>query len=366
MRTRWGLVWVWGVLVLAGCGSGQPATPAHAARTKRPLHTNTSTGAAATSATGGGSAPAVLPGPQALVTDEAQNRVLVVDLPSGHLVRWVALPPDPEDIATTGNGGVVVVVSTRSGKVIVLDRATLRRLETFGGFDQPHIVSISPDDQYAYVTDDASGTLTAIRLDDLKVTRTLSVGAGAHHMAFSPDERRVWVALGESARVITVVSTVIKPAGASSSAVVDPGRPHVVGHFDPGFLVHDLAFSPDGRQVWITSASGPDVTAFAARTRRAEFRVPVGPPPQHLAFAGAYVYATSGYGSTIERIDAANGRVADRAMSPYGSFELATADGYVATVSLLQGTIAIYTPALKLLRVAHLAPATREVAISRP
>ncbi len=360
------------MLFVAGCGSGQSGKPRHTADTERPLKvTRVSTVSAGAPATSGStstgtSAPAALPRPQALVTDEAQNRVLVVDLPSGRLARWLPLPPDPEDIATSGNGGVVVVVSTRSGKVIVLGRSTLRRLKTFGGFDQPHIVSISPDDQYAYVTDDASGTLTAIRLDDLKVTRTLAVGAGAHHMAFSPNERQVWVALGESARVITVVSTVVKPAGASSSAVVNPGRPHVAGHFDPGFLVHDLSFSPDGRRVWITSAAGPDVTAFDARSRRALFHVPVGPPPQHLAFVGAYVYATSGYGSTIERVDAATGRVVDRAASPYGSFELAAADGYVATVSLLRGTVAIYTPALKLLRVAHLAPATREVAISRP
>ncbi|HWD85727.1 MAG TPA: YncE family protein [Solirubrobacteraceae bacterium] len=307
-----------------------------------------------------------MPRPQALVTDEAQNRVLVVDLPSGRLARWVSLPPDPEDIAATGNGGMVVVVSTRSDKVIVLSRSTLRSLKTFEGFDQPHIVAISPDDQYAYVTDDARGTLTAIRLDDLRVARTLSVGTGAHHLAFSPNEQQVWVALGESARVITIVRTVVKPPGGATSAVVNLGRPHVVGHFDPGFLVHDLAFSPDGRRVWITSAAGPNVTVFNARSHRALFRVPVGLPPQHLAFAGAYVYATSGYGSTIERVDAATGRVVDRATSPYGSFELAAADGYVATVSLLRGTIAIYTRALKLLRVAHLASATREVAISRP
>jgi DNA-binding beta-propeller fold protein YncE len=358
------------MLVVAGCGSGQSGKSRHRADTERPLKVtrviSTSTGTAATSPSGAGSAPAALPRLQALVTDEAQNRVLVVDLPSGRLARWVPMPPDPEDIATTGNGGVVVVVSTRSGKVIVLDRSTLRRLKTVGGFDQPHIVAISPDDQYAYVTDDATGTLTAIRLDDQKVTRTLSVGAGAHHLAFSPNEQQVWVALGESARVITIVRTVVKPPGGATSAVVNLGRPHVVGHFDPGFPVHDLAFSPDGRRVWITSAAGPNVTAFNARSHRALFRVPVGPPPQHLAFAGPYVYATSGYGSTIERVDAATGRVVDRATSPYGSFELAVADGYVATVSLLRGTIAIYTPALKVLRVAHLASATREVAISRP
>jgi hypothetical protein len=55
-----------------------------------------------------------------------------------------------------------------------------------------------------------------------------------------------------------------------------------------------------------------------------------------------------------------------RATAPYGSFELDAADGYVVTSSLLRGTLAIYDPSLKLLRVVKLAPAAREVAITRP
>jgi DNA-binding beta-propeller fold protein YncE len=140
----------------------------------------------------------------------------------------------------------------------------------------------------------------------------------------------------------------------------------VSGHFTPGFPAHDLAFSPDGRTVWVTSSAGPDVTAFDARTHRVRFRVPAGAPPQHLVFEGHYAYITSGYGSTIEKVDARSGRVITRSSAPYGSFELDATDGYVATASLLRGTLAVYTPELKLLRVVRLGPVTREVAISRP
>jgi DNA-binding beta-propeller fold protein YncE len=269
-----------------------------------------------------------------LVTDETQSRLLVVDLPSGHIARRVPLPADPEDIAATGDGGIVIVVSSISGIVTVLDRDTLRVIRTFRGFDQPHIAAISPDGQYAYVTDDLRATLTVIRLTDMRVTSTIAVGAGAHHFTFSPDGLQVWVALGEAAQTIRIVSTVVRTPPLPSSPVVDPGHPHVIGEFRPGFAAHDLSFSPDGRQVWIGSGAGPDVTAFDARSHRVLFRVPVGAPPQHLAFAGRYAYLTSGYGGTIERVDAASGRVITRAKAPYGSFELA--------------------------------PATREVAISRP
>jgi DNA-binding beta-propeller fold protein YncE len=304
--------------------------------------------------------------PQALVTDEAQNRLLVVDLPSGRIARSVSVPADPEDIATSGNGGVVIVVSSRAGKVTILNRDTLQIMKTFGGFEQPHIAAISPDGAYAYVTDDARGTLTVIRLSDMKITSTISVGAGAHHLAFSPTERTVWVALGENAQQITTLSTVVSTPRPPASPIVDPGHPHVIGHFTPGFVAHDLAFSPDGRSVWITSAAGSDVTAFAARTHHVLFHVPVGAGPQHLVFEGASAYIASGYGSTIEKVNATTGRVITHTSAPYGSFELSATDGYVVTASLLRGTLAIYTPDLKRLRVVALAPATREVAISRP
>lgn len=302
--------------------------------------------------------------PQALVTDEAQNRLLVVDLPSGRIARSVQVPSDPEDIATSGNGGVVIVVSSQAGKVTILNRDTLRTIKTFSGFQQPHIAEISPDGSYAYITDDARGTLTVIRLSDLKVTDTVAVGIGAHHLSFSPTERTIWVALGESATEITALSTVTsRPPG---TPVTNPGRPRVVGHFSPEFAAHDLAFSPDGRTIWVTSAAGPDVTAFDARTHRVRFRIPVGAPPQHVVFEGRYGYLTSGYGSAIEKVNSRTGAIVARVSAPYGSFELDAADGYVVTASLLRGTLAIYTPSLKLLHVVELAPATREVAISRP
>jgi DNA-binding beta-propeller fold protein YncE len=293
--------------------------------------------------------------PQALLTAETENRLLVVDLPSGRVAHEVPLPPDPEDIATTApNGGLAIVVSSRAGEVTVFNLSTLRILKTFAGFDEPHIVAVSPDGQHAYVTDDNRGTLTAIRLSDMTVTATIRVGQGAHHIAFSPDQHRAWVALGESADQISILNT------------TDVDHPIVVGHFSPGFPAHDLAFSPSGRQIWITSSASPFVTAFNARDHRVLFRIPAGAPPQHVVFEGPYAYLSSGYSSQIEQVNATTGKVLARASAPYGSFELAAADGYVVTSSLLRGTLAVYTTALKPVRVVTEAPETREVAITRP
>ncbi|MGN6872310.1 MAG: YncE family protein [Solirubrobacteraceae bacterium] len=301
------------------------------------------------------SRPAPPPPDQAFVTAETENRLLVVELPSGRVVRRIALARDPEDVSANGGEcSTVMVVSAAGRAVTVLDRETLNPRRVLGGFVAPHIPEIAPGGQYGYVTDDGAGTVTAIYLGDARVTSTIEVGAGAHHLSFDTAQRRAWVALGESARTIVVLST------------QRIGHPRVIGRFDPGFAVHDLSFSPDDTRVWVTAAAGTNVAVLDAESRRLLFRVPAGPPPQHVALTDRYAYLTSGYGSTIEQVDVESGRILHRARTPDGSFELAADSRYVVVSSLLRGTLAIFTPQLKLLRVVHLAPATREVALSSP
>jgi DNA-binding beta-propeller fold protein YncE len=305
--------------------------------------------------------------PQALVTAQTEDRLLLVDLPSDQVLKSVTVGGDPEYAAAAmGKGGAVVVVNSASGTVTLLDRDSLRTIKSLGGFASPHIPAISPDDQYAYVTDDARGQVTVIGLYDDKVLSRISVGAGAHHLAFSPDERQVWVALGQSASTIAILSTVVDRPPPPSSPFINLGHPRLIGSFAPGYLAHDLLFAPNGKQVWITSANTSDVGVFSTRTHHLLFRVPAGPPPQHVAFAGRFVYITSGYGSSIEQVALKSGRVLARARAPYGSFDLDATRAYVVAASLLRGTLAVYNPHLGLLRVAHLAPSTEDVVISQP
>jgi serine/threonine-protein kinase len=342
---RWSAALI-ALALLTSCGAGHAAHKRPvAARRIQPTPARTAPLPARTSPP---------PALQALVTDEAQNQLLVVSLPAGRLIGRATLPADPENVATAGVGGVVVVVSSRSGKVTLLDRDTLRPVGSFGGLIAPHIPQIAPDGEYAYVTDDAAGTVTVIRLADRKVTTTLEVGPGAHHLSFSPDGRSAWVALGESASAIAVLDT------------SDRAHPRLIGRFDPPSPAHEVSFTPDGRRVWVTSATGSDVTVLSTRSRRVLFTVPAGPPPQHVVFASASAYLTSGYGSSIERVDTRSGRVLERVPAPYGSFELDASGAYVVASSLLRGTLAIYTPDLRLIRVVRVAPAARDVAISAP
>jgi DNA-binding beta-propeller fold protein YncE len=286
--------------------------------------------------------------PTVLVTAETRNELVAVDLRSGRVLRQVALAPDPENVIVAG---VAVAVSPAARTVTVLNPNTLQVIAALHGYASPHIPAITPGHKFAYVTDDGAGTVTAIQLSGAKELSRLVIGPGAHHLTFSPDGTRLWIALGEKARTIVILDT------------SNPAHLRILRRFEPGIAVHDLVFSPNGRELWMSAANGPEVTVIDARTFARLFRVRVGPPPQHIAFGRAVAYLTSGYGGTIEKVNATTGLILARASSPYGSFELDTAGGYVATSSLLRGTLAIYDERLRLKRTVHLAPATRDLAI---
>lgn len=289
--------------------------------------------------------------PVALVTAETQNELIAVSFPDGRVLRRIALPADPQNVVA--NQKVIVVVSPRSGAVSLLGARSLRVTRVLRGFGSPHMAALAPFGKWAYVTDDGRGLLDVVSLHQKRVVARLAVGLGAHHLSLSPNGRRLWIALGEQARTIVTVD------------VSRPAHPRVLNRFEPGFLAHDLAFSPNGKRVWVTSSEESSVAVLDSRSGRRLLSVPGGPPPQHVAFGQGRphsAYVTSGYGSRIESVDPATGRVLRVGRVPYGSFNLAPAGSFMITSSLLRGAVTELDPKLHVSRTVKVAPATRGVA----
>jgi YVTN family beta-propeller protein len=291
--------------------------------------------------------------PVALVTAERENELLAVSLPDGHVLRRVSIAADPETVVAQATGPAVVV-SPRSHTVTVLAWRSLRRLAVLRDFRSPQIAAITPDGEWAYVSDSASGFLSVIELASDRIVNRVFVGHDAHHLTISPDQSRTWVALGESASTIVVLDT------------SKPNRPRVLDRFHPAALVHDLAFAPDGRSVWLSSAQTDYVSVVDPTSRHVLGTVDGGTAPQHIAFgARGHVYITSGYGSTIETADEHTHRLLHRAATPYGSFNVATVADLVVTSSLLDGALTEYNGAnLARWYSKQLARATRDLALS--
>jgi hypothetical protein len=286
----------------------------------------------------------------ALVTAERQNELVAVELSTGKVVRRVSMPDDPQNVAASWR--MTAVVSARAGAVTLIDQLGRVR-KVFRGLDDPHIAVVNRGKDLAYVTADGSGELIVIDMMARRIIGRTFVGKAAHHMALRPSGgHRLWIALGERASRIAIVD------------VSRPAEPRVLRHFSPGFLVHDLAYSPDGREVWVTSAVDELVRVLNARTGKQMLAIRCGAAPQHVAFTHGFGFVTSGYGSRIVKVDSENGRIVASARTPYGSFNLATYGRTVVTTSLLNGRVTEFDLRLRRVRTVQPASAARAVAIA--
>lgn len=290
--------------------------------------------------------------PVALVAAELSNEVFAVSLGphGGHVLKTVQLD-DPLMVATALVGPAVVV--DPHGTVTLLAWHSLRRLKVFRGFRVPEVAAISPRGRYAYVADGGSGRLVVIDLQERRIVGHVFVGLQAHHLDFSPDGRRLWVSLGETATTIVRLDT------------SELRNPRVVGRIHPRLTAHGIEFAPDGRTVWVSSSAAPFVTVFDAATGTPLREIAAGKGPQEIAFSGTRALITSGYGSSIESVSwRTYGRHGAVAM-PYGSFNLATLGGNVVTSSVLNGYVTeLRAGTLERMWTTKLAPSTRYVAIS--
>jgi len=290
--------------------------------------------------------------PVALVAAETANEVLAVSLGphGGRILKRVHLA-DPLMVAAPLHGPAVVL--DPHGTVTLLGWHSLRPIRVFRGFSDPQVARIAPGDRFAYVADGGSGEISVIDLLRRRIVDRVRVGLRAHHMAFSPDGRRLWIALGEVARTVVRLDT------------SDLARPRVAGRLHPRFPSHSVGFAPDGRTVWLSSARAPYVTVYDTATRRVVKVIRAGRAPQEVAFSGARALLTSGYGSSIQTVRWRTYRRLRRVPMPYGSFNLATFGGQVVTTSLFTGQVVeLEAGTLRRFWTAKVAPATRYVAIS--
>jgi DNA-binding beta-propeller fold protein YncE len=292
--------------------------------------------------------------PVALVTAETLNELLAVSLPGGRILKRLPMPADPENVETSDR--TAVVVSTRGAAVTLVDVRRLRVAKVLRGFGSPHIPLIGADGRFAYVTDDARGQLVVIDLARRRVTRRVYVGYGAHHMTEDSSGNRLWVALGERARSIAVVD-------ASNAR-----HPRLVDHVDPRGGAHDLAFSPGDARVWVTYDDRAQVGVFSASSGKRVRLLAAGSAPQHIRFGpaggGGHAYVTSGNDGALRIFSARTGRLLHTVGTTYGSFNLATDGSFVATSSLYRGALMEFDEDGHRRVTRHVAPAARDLAFA--
>jgi DNA-binding beta-propeller fold protein YncE len=286
--------------------------------------------------------------PLALATADTEAHVVVVSLATGRVAQRLHTVEDPRSIES-GPGGHVVVAHSAVGALSLLSIHPARVRRVLRGLGAPRYTAIAPDGAHAFVTDGARGELVVVDLRRARIVAGVEVGAGARHVTLDPAGRTVWAALGSSATAIAVVD------------VSEPRHPRLRRRVHPPFLAHDVAFSPSGRRVWVTSGRVPRVALLPAGEAGRPVLLDADAAPQHVAFGRGVAFVASGDGGSLRTHALADGRLRHAARVPLGSYNVTARAGAVATPSLASGRLTILDRAGDVRRQMHVARAVHDV-----
>jgi len=285
--------------------------------------------------------------PLALVTADLESHVVAVDVSSGAVLRRLRTPADPRSIESIGVVGALVA-HTAGGRLTLID-SELRVRPIVGELGAPRYTAVSPDRRLAYVTDSERHEVAVVELSGRRIVGRVAVGGPCRHLSIDRTGTRLWIALGNKAPSLAVVS------------LAEPRRPRVVGTIRPPFLAHDVGFTPGGRRVWVTSGDRGRIAIYDARRGALVRTLGADAPPQHVTFMGDRAFVTSGDDAVL-RVHALDGRRLRSAPVPIGSYNIQgswdeqRARRWILTPSLSAGTLSTFSPtgvALDELRVAR-------------
>ena len=247
-----------------------------------------------------------------------------IRLTDGQLLHTIATPAGPRSIETVGR--TAVVAHTEAGAVSLIGTRFLRVRRVLRGFGAPRYTAGADGRNIAYVTDSGRGEVAVLDLDRDRVVRRVDVGGPAWHVTLFGDT--LWTSLGTKAERIAVLD------------VSEPLRPRLTARFTPPFLAHDVAFTPRGARVWVSSGDRGRLAVYDAASRRRLFELAADAPPQHLALLAGRVYVTSGDDATL-RVHRLDGRLLRTTRIPAGSYNVQQGGGLILTPSLAQGTLCV-------------------------
>src|SRR5690349_9257491 len=156
-------------------------------------------------ACGAAPAPAVAPTPAAQTSAAPGGTQAVVPSTGGAIARN---PSSSSPIAISDDDSLLVVVNNLDDSISLINVAGDANTKTAAieVGDEPRTVAITPDKHFAYVTNQASATVSVIDLTTNQKTQDISVGVEPYGIALTPDGARAYVA-NSASNTVSVIDT---------------------------------------------------------------------------------------------------------------------------------------------------------------
>jgi len=203
-----------------------------------------------------------------IVDIKQRKKAGVIDLGQYRRPHGIALDPRRNRLlCTIENPDGLLLIDLNTRKV-------LRKYDVEG--EDPHMVILSPDGAYAFVSNTSSAAIAAIHLDSGKV-KLIPVDKRPQGAALSLDGKLIYVTNSEG----------------NSISVLDVAKQEIVGRIATGNGPGRVAITPDGKTLVYNLQPGEGVgfADIASRKQTMEIRLPGPPLSLTMSPDGMYVYA---------------------------------------------------------------------------
>jgi YVTN family beta-propeller protein len=148
----------------------------------------------------------------------------VINTTTNTVTATITVGTYPWSVAVTPNGEYAYVTNEGGNTVSVINTATNTVTATITVGNYPRCVAITPDGAYAYVTNnDPVGTVSIINTATNAVTATVTVGSLPDSVAITPNGEYAYVTNNVSG-TISVISTTTSTATPTSTPAPSPGN----------------------------------------------------------------------------------------------------------------------------------------------
>ncbi len=165
----------------------------------------------------------------AFVIDENRDSVIVVDTPTGKVVREITVGWRPRVAVPTSDWSKVYVVNALANNVSAVSIQKLDVVKTIETGKMPWNAKASPEGDRIYVTNLKSDDVSIINTKSDTVVGTVKVGQGPWGIAISPDGHRLYISNQDSQNI----------------HMIDTGSYSIIGVIGVGTHPRDIAIAPD-------------------------------------------------------------------------------------------------------------------------
>ena len=301
-------------------------------------------------------------GESVVVLNSEDRSFSVLDCASRTELQRLPIGREPHHLILTPDGKEVLLASTMTNELVVLDARTLERRRIVKDIIDPYQLGFSPDGKWFVTAANRLDHIDIYHADGFKLAGRIFIDGIPSHLTFDGESRTVFVTLQQSGRVVALdlqtqmikwngevgkapAGIVMLPddkrllvalTGEESIVTVDPKDGAIIGRLQTGKAAHNFRAKGDGRHYFLSNRLESTVSLVDTQEMKVtdSVHVPGGPDDMDITPDGTAMWVTQRFLRRVAIIDLAQMKVTGSVRvgkSPHGLMILNTDFGAATT-----------------------------------